>query len=417
MALTIEDQPTAALVRPTFAPIELLLSTDTDISLVLGFKIVCKVYLDPNGTDTLISTQQIYLIPNTTQAVFSVQDVIKSYVADSYSVINGDTVDVAETSLSDFRLTFEEFYDGALRGGSAISNLFTAWYASPSYVEFAANDWHNWQMKAGDIDKEFLNAYGNQAYKFTSFDLNDHWLKLKPTQKYQIQWLQEYTASDAGIEIHLDTFDSNFTSIISTTIAVGATNVGHYSLDVGPAELAAHSWAASVVMTNVRYYVLTVFETNDPDQEMKSILFEVDSCDTNYTPYELHWLNRKGGYDSMTFDGKSKESTSINKSFAKYANSNVVGTSLSYKTSNQRTRAFHTGLKTNYQLNSRLLKDFEMQGLADLYSSPSVYWNSPNGFVSVNAEMTTFNRAKSEDGKVFSVEVTISIDNSDERQW
>ena len=415
MALTIEDQPTAALVRPAFAPIELLLSSSN--STETGFKIVCKVYLDPTSANTLISTQQIYLIPATTQAVFSVQDVVKSYVTDSYSVINGDTVDVIDTSLSDFKVTFQEFYNGALQGSVVTSTTFNSWYASPTYVEFAANDWHDWQMKAGDIDKSFLNAYGNQAYKFTSFNANDPWLKLSATQKYQIQWIQEYTAVNAGIEIHLDTFDSDFASIISTSIAVGATNVGHYALDVGAAELAAHSWAASVVMTNVKYYVLTVFETNDPDQEMKSIFFEVDSCDTNYTSYELHWLNRKGGYDSMTFDGKSKESTQIKKSLAKYANSNVSGTSLSYKTSNQRTRAFHTGLTTKYKVNSRLLRDFEMEGLEDLYSSPSVYWNSPDGFVSVNTEMSTFNKAKSEDGKVFSVEVTISVDNSDERQW
>jgi len=150
---------------------------------------------------------------------------------------------------------------------------------------------------------------------------------------------------------------------------------------------------------------------------MKSILFEVDSCTTNYTPYELHWLNRKGGYDSMVFDGKSTETIDITKSFAKYANSDISGTSLDYKTSKQRTRAFHTGVKTQYKVNSRLLKDFEMVGMQDLYTSPEVYWLSPDGFINVNTEMKTYERMKSEDGRVYSVELTMTVDNSDERQW
>ena len=119
----------------------------------------------------------------------------------------------------------------------------------------------------------------------------------------------------------------------------------------------------------------------------------------------------------MIFDGKSTERTNINKSFAKFANSNISGTSLNYKTSNQRTRAFHTGLKTEYKINSRLLNDFEMLGMQDLYTSPEIYWLSPDGFINVNTEMNSYEHMKSEDGRVYSVEVTMTVDNSDERQW
>jgi hypothetical protein len=76
MAITIQDQPSTTYVRPAFAPIEYLLKTDTDLTIVGGFKIICKVYFDPTGANTLISTQQISIKPLTTQAIFSVQDVV-----------------------------------------------------------------------------------------------------------------------------------------------------------------------------------------------------------------------------------------------------------------------------------------------------------------------------------------------------
>ena len=269
-------------------------------------------------------------------------------------------------------------------------------------------------MSGGDVRKEFLNNYGNQVYKSSGFDSNDPWLKLKPTQKYQIEWLLNASST---IEVKLQTYTSAFVAIVDTKTTAAVKGVGSYALDVGAAQLASHSWNDTVDMTNVKYYVLTVFETNDQDKEMKSILFEVDSCDTNYTPYELHWLNSKGGYDSLVFDGKSTETTDINKSFAKYSSSDISGTSLNYKTSKQRTRAFHTGLKTQHTVNSRLLSDYEMDGLKDLYTSPEVYWLSPDGFINVNTEMKAYERMKSEDGKVYSVEVNMTIDNSDERQW
>jgi hypothetical protein len=130
------------------------------------------------------------------------------------------------------------------------------------------------------------------------------------------------------------------------------------------------------------------------------------------THYEV-W----GGFDSFVFDGKGNQNTDINKTFAKYATDRISGTTLSYTTSAQRTRAFHTGTSESYTLNSRLLDDFEVNGLEDLISSPEVYWKSPEGFVSANVEGKVYQHSKSENGKVFNLSLNMTIDNSDERQW
>ena len=59
-----------------------------------------------------------------------------------------------------------------------------------------------------------------------------------------------------------------------------------------------------------------------------------------------------------------------------------------------------------FRLTSRLLKDFEVEGLEDLVSSPEVYWKytEDNGiysdFVSVNVTNNSYRHAKSENGEV-----------------
>ena len=69
------------------------------------------------------------------------------------------------------------------------------------------------------------------------------------------------------------------------------------------------------------------------------------------------------------------------------------------------------------------MKDFEVEGLEDLVSSPEVYWKytEDNGiysdFVSVNVTNNSYRHAKSENGEVYSMELEIEIDNSDKRQW
>ncbi len=188
-------------------------------------------------------------------------------------------------------------------------------------------------------------------------------------------------------------------------------------LGVGASEIASHSWGTTPVMTNVKYYALRILNFTEDVWATKTIMFEIDDCENTYTDFELHYLNRKGGYDSFTFSGKSNQTTSITKNFAKY-NTRTIGTSsITHNTYAQRKRAFHTSLKDNYRLNSRLLKDFEVTALEDLFSSPEVYWKYDTNFVSVNVTGSTFEHAKSENGQVYSMELNMEVDNSDKRQW
>ena len=427
MALTIQDQPrtTNFSPEPSFAPIEYLVSSDNTAES--GFKVIASLFTDPTGNNTKIATLQLNTIPSATQVVTDIQNIIQSFVTSDYSVLAGDTTNISQSALKDFKIAFQEYYSGALQGSAVSGNTFYSWNASPKYIEWAdlsggTKKYWDWSIEDlfAETDKEFLNGFGQEAEWFNLSKANN-FLKVRSTQKYQASWIMRSNQSNT-YKIYLQTLDSTFTTILSTTMDA-ANTAGLYTLDVGASEIASHSWASTPVMTNVKYYALRILNFTEDVWATKTIMFEIDDCENTYTDYELHWLNRKGGYDSFTFSGKSNQTTSINKNFAKYNTRTIGASSITHNTYAQRKRAFHTALKDNYTLNSRLLKDFEVKGLEDLFSSPEVYWKytEDNGiysdFVSVNVTGNTFEHAKSENGQVYSMELQMEVDNSDKRQW
>tara|TARA_R110000737_G_scaffold34963_2_gene53741 strand:- start:507 stop:1739 length:1233 start_codon:yes stop_codon:yes gene_type:complete len=410
MAITIQDQPDIAYVYPAYSPIEYLVSSTNTAQT--GFKIICKVYYEA----LLVSTQQINIRPSTTQAILSIQDVVKSFVTSQYSLLNGDSVNVQETTINAFSVVFQEYYNGALQGSTETSSSVSVYNASPTYIQFASNEWQDYQVADNILaEDKFLSGFDNIADNSAGLSSATNWLKVKDDQKLQIQWLQR-TAS-VNEEIIFQTLDASFSVISTSTLNLGLKNKGYYSLDIGRQEVGAHSWDTPPVFTNAKYFAIVIYYDTFSAPISKWYFYEIDECNTNYTSYELHWLNRWGGFDSFVFDGKSKETASIKKTFAKYSTDRISGTSLQYTTSAQRTRAFNTSVNESYSLNSRLLDDFESNGLEDLISSPEVYWKSPAGFVNVNVQGTTYERKRSENGKVFSLDLTMTIDNSDKRQW
>ena len=238
MAITIQDQPSTTYVRPAFAPIEYLLSSTNTAQT--GFKIICKVYFDPTGANTLISTQQLNIKPLTTQAIFSVQDVVKSYVPITYSIPEGDTVDLIENPLSDFKVTFQEYYNSSLQGSPLASNVIAAYAASPKYIQFASNEWQDYQIATSATEKNFLSGFNNYIPVINAFSAADTFLKVKDTQKIQAQWLQR--SATANLQVWFKTLDASFAQVSLSVLDIGLTNQSYFALDIGRQEVGSHSW-------------------------------------------------------------------------------------------------------------------------------------------------------------------------------
>ncbi len=116
MALTIQDQPTTNIPEPSFAPIEYLVNSTS--STQSGFKVIASLFTDPNGTNTQIAKLQLNTIPPATQVVTDIQNIIQSFVTSDYSGLAGDTTNISQSALKDFKIAFQEYYSGALQGSA-----------------------------------------------------------------------------------------------------------------------------------------------------------------------------------------------------------------------------------------------------------------------------------------------------------
>jgi len=420
MALTVAYNESLTYIIPAFAPIDFALSSSAsgDVAKV-DYKIVCKVYYEPSGVNTLISTQQVNAIPPTNKSIFSVQDVVKSYIISTYSILAGDTTNLQRIDLPSFRVTFQEYYDGALRGSVVNSAIFTVWYASPTYRQFATNEWRLYNAANylfSDPLFYLLTGFKNKISVINAFSKKDPFLKIKSTQKIQIAF--PLRANFFDFDVWLKTLDSSFTQVTLSKLDLGSLTQNQFALDIGVTELPIHSWDVAPSFVGVKYFAIGIYNATNLEMGSYTYLYEIDDCKTNYTPYEIHWLNRWGGYDSFIFDGVSKVTTNANKTFAKYQPNRINSSgALVYNLYEQNKKPFHIGLNETHLVNSRLLEDFEIEGLQDLFTSPDVYLRTSDGFVSVTVNGTTFEHFKSENGKVFSVQLEINIDHSDERQW
>jgi hypothetical protein len=153
-------------------------------------------------------------------------------------------------------------------------------------------------------------------------------------------------------------------------------------------------------------------------QLTQSYLYEIDwtPC-SRFDSYEIHWLNRLGGWDSWIFNKRSRHSTEIERQGYNPTFLPISGSTISRNSYDITGRNYVVSTKENYILNSNYLKAWELEGLEDLITSPSVYWNSSDGFVNIAIkEPNVFEHKTNTVDKLFNLSFAFEIDNQDIRQ-
>jgi hypothetical protein len=139
---------------------------------------------------------------------------------------------------------------------------------------------------------------------------------------------------------------------------------------------------------------------------------------TGFTPYEVHWLNRYGGFDSWTFTSKSKINTELTQATFKNDADEILSSTIVKNTYKRFVQPFHTQQKETYSLNSQNLYGWEYEGMEDLKKSPEVYLKLNGNFYSVTVKgNSTIRNHRAEEGDIFNMSINLTLDNSEQRQW
>jgi hypothetical protein len=414
---------------PVGNPIEFLVSST--LSTAPNFKIEIKVY-SPDTDSTPIATLRYDIIPSTTQVLFDARKILQSKITEG--IVNLRTgvsgIKNETTKYKTAKVTFGESYGTipSVTGSPTASNVLYYYNGSFKYKGWAANDWSKYELDSGlgtnELTKKVLTGFANNvavtdgtvtADPATYFGGAYNVRKITSTQLAQLSWLWR-GSSGTYIKTQFAFFKSDFSFDFSgSTTLSSATMMA--SLNIGFPQLLGIGGAAFSNLTSADKYFYMCVKTNTYHMT-GCYLFEIDwSPCSKYDSYEIHWLNRVGGWDSWIFNKRSRHATEItrqgyNPTFLPISGSSIVRNSYDIT-----GRNFVVSTKETYLLNSSFLKAWELEGLEDLITSPSVYWNSSDGFVNISIkDPNIFEHKTNSIDKLFNISFAFEIDNQDIRQ-
>lgn len=147
----------------------------------------------------------------------------------------------------------------------------------------------------------------------------------------------------------------------------------------------------NVLQMNMGFQKLTTGYTDEEKESIRRLVFDVDDglttinyvthyvC-TRYTPLVLAWLNPYGAYESQSFGLVSKRTNEITrKDYAQLSYQMNSSGIISYDSDGVMygsKKGYAATTKASMALTSHLLTDAEYTWLADLFSSPDVYFFS-----------------------------------------
>lgn len=429
MAITILDQPTANVFQSVGNPIELLLSSNQTGQS--NYKFNVRIYYDPGGANTLLATLKYDILPGTTQALVNIAPIIQSKIAENITNLRTSASGVKNetTKWHTANVVVNDFYGAIpvmISSGSATSNTILDFNGALKYLGWAKGDLANYRITGGggqDLTKKLLTNFANgisvshvtvQAAPATYFRNGYNIKKVNSSQLSQIAWLWQGTGgTNSAIEMAVHKTDFSAVLVKSSTLAsVQALQ----SLNVGVDALIALGGTFANITSAYTWIQLSVW--NATVQLSQTYLFEIDwtPC-AKFETFQIHWLNRYGGWDSWVFNKRSRHATDIKRNEYNPTRIPIASNLINHNTYDITGRNNIIQTKETYQLNSGLLRAWELTGLEDLLTSPSVYWNSSDGFINIVPMNPNVHEHKTNTvDKLFNMSFEFEIDNQDIRQ-
>ena len=427
MAITIQQQPTASGFYPVGNPIEYLVSSS--LSTAPNFKIEVKVY-SPDSAVSPLATMRYDIIPSTTQILADVTKILQSTITENITNLRTSAVGVKNetTKWHTAKVTFGESYGAipSVTGSPTSSNIVTFWNGALKYQGWNTTTLGKYTIPSGGgqvLTRLFLTPFTNSAAvshstvvasPSTYFKGSYNVRKITSAQLIQLSWLWSGTGGTQSSP-NIEAFKTNFSSSILGGSALASVQ-SQQSMNIGTSALIA--LGAPLSGLNSTYTWLLVSLWNNSNQQTQSYLYEIDwSPCSRFDSYEIHWLNRLGGWDSWIFNKRSRHSTEIERQGYNPTFLPISGSTISRNSYDITGRNYVVSTKENYILNSNYLKAWELEGLEDLITSPSVYWNSSDGFINIAIkEPNIFEHKTNTVDKLFNLSFSFEIDNQDIRQ-
>jgi hypothetical protein len=369
MAITINSQPATF---PSMHEDLWFVASSTNVG-VTNFKFVYDIYI--NGAQ--VSRNKVFPSPSAdgSYGVFNASPIVRAYVT-NYFEPSGTTVLMASNDKIkvDYQVRIGEEVSGAV-----IPNLASGGYSAYNYYAPLFGDIFT---ENGDIPLVLSNYYDNLLIE----NYTDDWLSDRDNSDITIEYGDQFFITFlkiTGGAYKLWVQPTNEDGTFGTTVSGNITMAGQFNLFNFQAA-AINAFIGSEVITQ-NTYGYNVYITLGA--AVTRVLKFRQVCNPKYRQYNLHFLNRLGGYDTMAFRLVNKRRSEFNRSSYRRNPYKLSGGQMknidAYNKYNETTYNFAIEHTDYYMLTSDWVNDMDYAWLAQLIASPIVYMEVQGAFFPV----------------------------------
>ena len=399
MAITIQSSP---------APYSSMhddlwfVSSSTNIG-ELAFKFVYDVYVN----NAQVSRTKVYPSPSAegSYGVFNASPMVRSYVT-NYFEPSGSSILVASNDKIkvDSQIRIGEEY---VSGGNLIttSNLASGALAAYNYypplfadILFVNN---NTPLVLSDY-------YDNLLLE----NFTDDWITERDNEKITIEYGDNFYAT--YFKITAGTYNAivdvlNEAGSVIDTVSGGITFTGEMNLFNCQAGH-INTFAGRTLVTEDTYgYNVYIKRGVAVSRKLQFI----QKCYPKYRQYNLHFLNRLGGWDTMKFALVNKRSTELQRASYRRNDWQLSGNAMSnidsYNKYNETTLNYAIQHKDKFHLISDWVSQQDYEWLGQLFASTIVYMEVQGAYFPVTISSTNYEYKLETSDKLFNFEIDIEI--------
>ena len=345
-----------------------------------NFKFVYDVYIN----NAQVSRNKIYPSPSAdgSYGVFNASPMVRAYVT-NYFEPSGSSVLVASNDKIkvDYQVKIGEEVSGAV-----IPNLASGSYSAYNYYSPLFGDIFT---ENGNVPLVLSNYYDNLLIE----NYTDDWLSDRDNSDITIEYGDQFFITFlkiTGGSYSLWVQPTNEDGTFGTAVSGGITMSGEFNLFNFQAAAINTFFGSTIITENT--YGYNVYITLGA--ATTRILRFRQVCNPKYRQYNLHFLNRLGGYDTMAFRLVNRRRSEFQRTSYRrnpYQLSNGAMTNIdTYNKYNETTYNFAIQHSDYYNLTSDWLQDQDYAWLAQLVASSIVYMEVQGAFFPITIRNTNY---------------------------
>ena len=376
MAITINSTPAT---YPTMHEDLWFVASSTNVGTT-NFKFVYDVYIN----NAQVSRNKIYPSPSAegSYGVFNASPMVRAYVT-NYFEPSGSSVLVASNDKIkvDYQVKVGEDLNGTVTANLA-SGSFSAYnYYSPLFGDIFTEN--------GNVPLVLSNYYDNLLIE----NYTDVWLSDRDNRDITIEYGDQFFITFlkiTGGSYSLWVQPTNEDGTLGTAVSGALTFSGEFNLFNFQAAAINTFYGSTIITENTYGYNVYI----SLGAATTRVLRFRQICNPKYRQYNLHFLNRLGGYDTMAFrlvNRRRSEFTRTSYRRNPYQLSNGEMTNIdTYNKYNETTYNFAIQHYDFYNLTSDWVDDQDYAWLAQLVASSIVYMEVQGAFFPITIRNTNY---------------------------